>query len=609
MHLTEQLENKLSSLPIRSGVYLMKDEKEEVIYVGKAKSLRHRVRSYFQNGADKTPKTLILVSKIVDVDYIVTNTEKEALILESNLIKQYQPRYNVSLKDDKSYPYIRFSVQEEYPRLCFTRQVEKDGALYFGPYVSAYAVREMLHILHRLFPLRHCEDSKFYHRTRPCMNSQLRRCLAPCCREVDRDEYQAIVQRVLLLLRGQDEELMAYLNREMERAAEALNYEKAAMIRDQMHAITDLLERQKIVSPTGLDQDVIGYYRQDTQVEFFVLFIRQGRMVGNQSFLLRQMTQDDEEVVSSFLMQYYREGRFIPHEVLIPLVIEDQKMIEEWLCEQKGKKVQVLHPQRAERKDLLCMANENAQITWENRRSKEERTRRTLEEMSRRLHLRTVPRAIECFDISNLSGTEAVGSMVRFENGEPVKAKYRHYRIRTIAQADDYGMMYEIIMRRLARGREEGDFPELFIVDGGKGQLQVARQAMSEQGVYDIDVIGLAKGRFHDNERTPEKVFLSGQKDPVILTKRFSTLHLLQRIRDESHRFAITYHRKLRQKKQRSSLLDSVPGIGPAKKQNLLRHFGSMKRIREAREEDLAAAPGISRIDARKIIEFFQIEE
>ncbi|HOC39391.1 MAG TPA: excinuclease ABC subunit UvrC, partial [Thermodesulfobacteriota bacterium] len=400
-----------------------------------------------------------------------------------------------------------------------------------------------------------------------------------------------------------------YLNREMERAAEALNYEKAAMIRDQMHAITDLLERQKIVSPTGLDQDVIGYYRQDTQVEFFVLFIRQGRMVGNQSFLLRQMTQDDEEVVSSFLMQYYREGRFIPHEVLIPLVIEDQKMIEEWLCEQKGKKVQVLHPQRAERKDLLCMANENAQITWENRRSKEERTRRTLEEMSRRLHLRTVPRAIECFDISNLSGTEAVGSMVRFENGEPVKAKYRHYRIRTIAQADDYGMMYEIIMRRLARGREEGDFPELFIVDGGKGQLQVARQAMSEQGVYDIDVIGLAKGRFHDNERTPEKVFLSGQKDPVILTKRFSTLHLLQRIRDESHRFAITYHRKLRQKKQRSSLLDSVPGIGPAKKQNLLRHFGSMKRIREAREEDLAAAPGISRIDARKIIEFFQIEE
>jgi len=609
MHLTEQLENKLSSLPIRSGVYLMKDEKEEVIYVGKAKSLRHRVRSYFQNGADKTPKTLILVSKIVDVDYIVTNTEKEALILESNLIKQYQPRYNVSLKDDKSYPYIRFSVQEEYPRLCFTRQVEKDGALYFGPYVSAYAVREMLHILHRLFPLRHCEDSKFYHRTRPCMNSQLRRCLAPCCREVDRDEYQAIVQRVLLLLRGQDEELMAYLNREMERAAEALNYEKAAMIRDQMHAITDLLERQKIVSPTGLDQDVIGYYRQDTQVEFFVLFIRQGRMVGNQSFLLRQMTQDDEEVVSSFLMQYYREGRLIPHEVLIPLVIEDQKMIEEWLCEQKGKKVQVLHPQRAERKDLLCMANENAQITWENRRSKEERTRRTLEEMSRRLHLRTVPRAIECFDISNLSGTEAVGSMVRFENGEPVKAKYRHYRIRTIAQADDYGMMYEIIMRRLARGREEGDFPELFIVDGGKGQLQVARQAMSEQGVYDIDVIGLAKGRFHDNERTPEKVFLSGQKDPVILTKRFSTLHLLQRIRDESHRFAITYHRKLRQKKQRSSLLDSVPGIGPAKKQNLLRHFGSMKRIREAREEDLAAAPGISRIDARKIIEFFQMEE
>ena len=277
------------------------------------------------------------------------------------------------------------------------------------------------------------------------------------------------------------------------------------------------------------------------------------------------MTQEDEEVVSSFLMQYYREGRFLPHEVLVPLAIEDQKMIEEWLCEQKGRKVQILSPQRSERKDLLTMASENAQITWENRRSREERMRRTLEEMARRLHLARVPHAIECFDISNLSGTEAVGSMVRFEDGEPVKAKYRHYRIRTIEQADDYGMMYEVINRRLARGREEGDFPELFIVDGGKGQLQVARQAMSEQGIYDIDAIGLAKSRFHDNERTPEKIFLSGQKDPVILTKRFSALHLLQRIRDESHRFAITYHRSLRQKKQRLSVLDGVPGIGQVK--------------------------------------------
>ncbi|HQO77053.1 MAG TPA: excinuclease ABC subunit UvrC, partial [Thermodesulfobacteriota bacterium] len=539
MHLTEQLENKLSSLPIRSGVYLMKDEKEEVIYVGKAKSLRHRVRSYFQNGADKTPKTLILVSKIVDVDYIVTNTEKEALILESNLIKQYQPRYNVSLKDDKSYPYIRFSVQEEYPRLCFTRQVEKDGALYFGPYVSAYAVREMLHILHRLFPLRHCEDSKFYHRTRPCMNSQLRRCLAPCCREVDRDEYQAIVQRVLLLLRGQDEELMAYLNREMERAAEALNYEKAAMIRDQMHAITDLLERQKIVSPTGLDQDVIGYYRQDTQVEFFVLFIRQGRMVGNQSFLLRQMTQDDEEVVSSFLMQYYREGRFIPHEVLIPLVIEDQKMIEEWLCEQKGKKVQVLHPQRAERKDLLCMANENAQITWENRRSKEERTRRTLEEMSRRLHLRTVPRAIECFDISNLFGTHSVASMVAAVDGQPDRRLYRRFRIRTVQGADDPRSIAEVIDRRYARVRDEGrPLPGLILIDGGVTQLRAAREALARLGLGQIPAVGLAKEM--------EEIVLDDGRPPLMLPRDSDALHVLTRLRDEAHRFAIDYHRRLR---------------------------------------------------------------
>lgn len=605
MHLTEQLEHKLSSLPTRPGVYLMKDEGKAVIYVGKAKSLRHRVRSYFQNGADKTPKTLVLVSKIVDFEYIVTNTEKEALILENNLIKQHSPRYNVSLKDDKSYPYIRFSVHEEYPRLSFTRHIEKDGAQYFGPYASAYTVREMLHILHRLFPLRHCEDNKFSRRIRPCMNCQLRRCLAPCCREVDREEYNAIVQRVLLLLRGRDQELMEYLTAEMGKAAEALNFEKAALIRDQMHAIHDMLERQKVVSPRGIDQDVIGYHRQDMQVEFFVLFIRQGRMVGNQSFLLRQINLEDEEVVSSFVTQYYYDGRFIPNEIILPLPLDDQEMIEEWLCEQKGKKMQVLYPQRAERKDLLRMASENAQISWENRHSKEERMRRTLEETARRLRLGKVPQSIECFDISNLFGNEAVGSLVRFENGEPVKAKYRHYKIKTVEHADDYGMMHEVISRRFKRGLDDADLPDLLIVDGGKGQLHVAKQVMSELGIYDVDAIGLAKSRFQDNERTPEKVFLVNQKDPLILTKRHSTLHLLQRIRDESHRFAITYHRKLRQKKQTASELDTIPGIGPVKKRNLLRQFGSLKRIQKASEEDLAAVPALSRSDAAAVFSFF----
>ncbi len=606
MILTEHLERKLTSLPTRPGVYLMKDSGDQIIYVGKAKSLRLRVRSYFQSGAEKSIKTQVLVAKVVDLEYIVTDTEKEALILENSLIKKHRPRYNVNLKDDKTYPSIRFSVHEDYPRLSFVRRIEKDGALYFGPYASANAVRDFLHIIHKLFPLRQCAQATFRRRKRPCINCQLKRCLAPCCADVPKDEYDQVVKEVLLLLRGQDQELLTHLTAEMEAAAQALNFERAGFIRDQIAAIQKLLEKQKMVSPRFVDQDVIGYYRQDHQVEFYVLFVRQGRLLGNQSLLVRQVNLDDQEVVSSFVTQYYHEGRFIPAEVIVPLALESQGMIEEWLREKKGKKVRIIHPQRGERTGLLGMAVENAKLTWENRRSRQELMRRTLEEACQRFHLRRLPQAIECFDISNLFGNEAVGSMVRFEDGEPVKAKYRHYRIKTVDQADDYGMMYEVIMRRLSRESREKDYPDLIIVDGGKGQLQVARQVMSELGIYDIDAIGLAKSRFHDSQRTPEKVFVANRKDPVILMKRQSVLHLLQRIRDESHRFAITYHRKLREKKQTISVLDDIPGIGPVKKKNLLKHFGSLQRVQSAGKEELESAAAVSRNDAERIYQFFR---
>jgi excinuclease ABC subunit C len=600
-----QLENKLASLPPQSGVYLLKDAKDQILYIGKAKSLRNRVRSYFQASADHPVKTRLVVSKTEDFDYIITDTEKEALILENNLIKKHKPRYNVNLKDDKTYPYLKLSVAEEYPCLSIVRKVEKDNALYFGPFASANAVRETLQIIHRLFPLRKCSQRTFRKRSRPCINFQLKRCLAPCCHDVKRKDYDRVVKKVLLFLRGQDRELVSYLNAEMEEASENLNFEKAALIRDQIQAVHQTLEKQKIVSTRFIDQDIVSYFRKDSFVEVLILFIRQGRMVGNQSFPFRRVTLEDEEVIGSFVTQFYRGEKFIPREIIVPFRLENQVTIEEWLTEKRGKKTKIIVPQRGVRKNLLQMAAENARQVWENRHSEEEKILRTLEAMRQRFRLRQNPHAIECFDISNLFGNEAVGSMVRFENGEPVKQKYRRYKIKTVNQADDYGMMQEIIKRRLSRGRKEQSLPNLIVVDGGKGQLGVACHTLKALGIEDVDVIGLAKSRFQDQNRTPEKIFIPGQKDPLILTKHHSVLHLLQRIRDESHRFAIAYHRKLRQKKQTESVLDDIPGIGPTKKQYLLKHFGSLKRIRSASLEEVLAVPSISKTNAQDIVDFF----
>jgi len=600
------LEDKLASLPAQPGVYLMKDEAGTVLYVGKAISLRSRVRSYFQASADHPIKTKALVSKLADFDYIITATEKEALILESNLIKKHKPRYNVNLKDDKHFLYLKFTIKEDYPRLIFVRRVEKDDALYFGPYASASAVRETLQIINRLFPIRKCSQLILKNRTRPCIHFQLKQCVAPCCQEIDREEYNKTVKKVLLLLRGQDRELIPQLTAEMNEESKNLNFERAALIRDEIKAIEKTLEKQKIVSTRFIDQDVISYVRKDLRIEVFILFIRQGRMVGNQSFSFRKVELDDEEVISSFITQFYREGKYIPDEVIIPLRLEKQKLIEEYFAEKKGKKVDLIFSQRGDRKDLLTMAFENARFMLEHRDSQAEIVHRTLKKIKESFRLQKYPRIIECFDISNLFGKEAAGSMVRFEEGEPINQKYRHYKIRTVEQADDYRMMHEIIKRRLERGLEEKDLPDLIIVDGGKGQLQVARQAMKELGIaHDIDAIGLAKGRFQDFAKGPEKVFLPDRKDPLILPKHSSALHLFQRIRDEAHRFAITFHRKLRAKKQTASPLDDIPGVGPKKKKNLLIHFGSLKEIEKAGVEELLQAPSISRKDAKNIYNYF----
>jgi len=600
-----KLKQKLINLPAQPGVYMMKDKAGFVLYVGKAKSLRQRVRFYFQESADLPVKTHFLVSKTIDFDYIITDTEKEALILESNLIKKNKPRYNVTLKDDKHYPYLKLTVTEEYPRLFIVRKVEKDGALYFGPFSSANAVRETLQIIHKIFPIRTCSQQTFRRRSRPCINFQLKRCLAPCCYEVEKKKYDQIIKKVLLFLRSQDQKLLSRLTSEMEEASKSLDFERAGLIRNQIRAIQKTLERQKIISSRFIDRDIIGYFREGDFLEAFMLFIRRGRMIGNQAFSFREVKLEDDEVVQSFIGQYYSSPRFIPDEIIMPFKLDNQAAVEEWLSEKKGKKMKIVAPQRGERKNLLRMAFENAEMAYKNINSQEETRRYALSGIYHRFHLQNEPRSIECFDISNLSGDEAVGSMVRFENGLPVKQKYRRYKIKTVDQPDDYGMMYEVVKRRLNQGINDQDLPDLIVVDGGKGQLHVAGKAMAETGLKNIDLIALAKSRLQESKRTPEKIFLAGHKDPIILIKDQAVLHLLQRIRDESHRFAIAYHRKLRQKKQTESILDKIAGIGPIKKKSLLKQFGSVKKIKNAGYEELATAPSISRTDAKNIIDFF----
>ncbi|MBW1679725.1 MAG: excinuclease ABC subunit UvrC, partial [Deltaproteobacteria bacterium] len=404
MSLREKLENKLASLPVKPGIYIMKDGSGNILYVGKAKSLRHRIRSYFQTSTDHPVKTRVLVSKTTDFDYIITDTEKEALILESNLIKKYEPRYNVNLKDDKHYPYLKLTIKEEYPRLFIVRRIGKNDSLYFGPFASANAVRETFQIIHKLFPIRKCSHRTFRHRQRPCINFQLKRCLAPCCYTVDKQKYNRIVKKILLFLRGQDQELVSQLTAEMEKGSKALKFESAALIRDQIQAIQKTLEKQKIVSTHLIDQDIISYFRKDFLMEVFILFVRQGRVIGNQSFSFRQVKLEDEEVISSLITQFYSDGKFIPSEIIVSLKLDNQVTIEDWLSEKKGRKVKVINPQRGNRKNLLQMAAENAQLMWKNRHSQEEIARRTLEDMRQRFHLRREPRAIECFDISNLFG-------------------------------------------------------------------------------------------------------------------------------------------------------------------------------------------------------------
>jgi excinuclease ABC subunit C len=592
------LDDKLAALSSGPGVYLLKDRHGKVIYVGKAKNLRSRVRTYFRGG-DERSQVRFLVRRVADLDCLVTSNDKEALILENNLIKQYKPRYNIRLKDDKSYVSVKVTVQDEWPRILVTRKIVKDGSRYFGPFASAWGVRETLDTIRRVIPLRTCSDGVFRNRSRPCLEYQIRRCLGPCCLPVDPAEYQAHLREAMLLLSGKRVQLVRQLRDAMQRAADELRFEEAARLRDRLRTIENTQERQQAVSHWGGDQDVFGFHREGGFIEAEVLYVRQGKLTGNQAYRLDDFELPDEDVVRAIVTQFYQGSRFLPDEIVLPVEIDDQETLAEVLSERRGRKVEILHPQRGDRVRLLEMARQNACQSFRERQDGERQYERVSEELRRHLHLQNAPKRIECFDISNLQGSLAVGSMVTFDEGEPDTSRYRRFRIRTVAGADDLRMMYEVLHRRYARAREAGEFPDLLVVDGGKGQLGVALQVLRDLEIEAVEAVGLAKMRVERApresrvERSEERVFLPGRVNPVVLRRNSSALHLLQRLRDEAHRFAITYHRRLRARDRLGSALDGIPGVGAERRRRLLAAFGSVRRLRAATVEEIAGVPGI----------------
>lgn len=594
----ESVDDKLETLPPRPGVYLLKDKAGGVLYVGKAKSLRARVSSYFRGG-DGRYQIEFLVRKIDDVECLVTRNEKEALILENNLIKQYKPRYNVRLKDDKSYVSVKITSRDEWPRVLVTRKIVKDGSRYFGPFHSASAVRDTIDVIRKVFPLRTCSDAVFRNRSRPCLEYQIKRCLAPCVLEVNREEYEQHLRSAALLLEGRDSQVTGLLGERMQKASEDLRFEEAARLRDQIRAIEKTGERQQVLEHAGGDQDVFGLYREGGFIEIQVLLVRAGRLTANQSFGFNDWEFPDDEVLGAVLTQFYQGDRAVPREVLLPAALEDEAVRTELLRERREGAVDILVPRRGAKRKLIELATENARQAFFERRDAQERLAQTADELRRRLHLRSAPKRLECVDISTFQGGETVGSVVAFDEGRPDTGRYRRYRIRTVEGTDDFGSLREMLTRRLSAGLRRDDLPDLLVIDGGRGQLAVAVAVCQELGVEGLDVVGLAKARAVRDPRatevahTEERVFLPGRVNPVVLARNSNALFLLQQVRDEAHRFAITYHKKLRDRARLRSPLDDIPGVGATRRKALLKHFGSLTRVRAASVEEVAAVPGI----------------
>jgi excinuclease ABC subunit C len=643
--MNEKIQSVLNSLPHKPGIYLMKDAQGTILYVGKAISLYNRVRSYFQESSALSPKNRSMVAKVEDIEFLVVKNEVEALVLESNYIKQYRPKYNVLLRDDKSYPYIKVSLTEDFPRVYRVRSFQRDGNRYFGPYTNSGAVDSTLDLLNKLFAFRTCRyDASAWAPPRngeppsgwkqkllprPCTQYYIHRCIAPCVAYATREEYNAVIQQVILFLEGKHDEVIKTLQEQMQQAAENLNFEDAARIRDRIKAVERILEKQRVIHTEGQDdQDVIALASSEDETCALVFFFRNGKLVGREFFIL-QGTRDSNsgEVMSSFLQQFYESSPHIPAEIIVEAEPDDKLVVQSWLKEKRGGAVSITTPKRGEKLRLVEMVKQNAQEVLEQQRIKwltdSQKTQLALEELQEALNLAAPPQRIECYDISNTQGTNSVGAMVVFEAGRPKSSEYRRFKIKTVEGPNDFASHQEMLRRRFRRQasntsesestleqnesestlpieqemslQHEWTMPELIIIDGGKGQLSAAMEVLQELHI-DIPTIGLAKEN--------EEIFIPGSPDPIILPRSSQGLYMVQRIRDEAHRFGITYHRKLRSDRTFKSVLDEIPGIGPKRKQALMKHYGSIRAISAASIDDLAALNGMTRDAAEKVKEY-----
>ena len=646
------LRQKLEDLPAEPGCYLMKDRAGQVVYVGKASSLRSRVRSYFDAGrGDERAFVALLDDLLGDVDVIVTRSEKEAVLLENELIKKHHPRFNVRLRDDKDFIVLRLDPRHPYPRLEVrrARQRRDDGARYFGPYSSASSIRETLRVVNRWFQLRTCTDHVIEHRKRPCVLYQIHRCPAPCVYDVAVEEYRSAVEDAIEFLEGRETELVDRLRRRMSDAAAALRFEDAARIRDQLAAVERSLEKQRVLMADDADRDVFGVHREGPDLVLAVLSMRRGKLQDARTYPFRQQEFPSEEILSSFLALYYDQNA-VPEEVLLPLEPVGAAALAEVLSDRRGRRVRLLTPQRGAKADLLEVAARNADQGFKGWQEKDERREQALAALTRALRLAREPRWMECYDISTFQGALAVGSGVSMKDGEPDKANYRRYKVKGVAGQDDFAMLHEVITRRLRRALAEGAFPDLLVIDGGKGQLNAAiaaahdlglatRPVPGNEGVPFVEMVGLAKSRLLDHgtarvvpgrrrargpgaalvdaadvarrgfvpeaERTPERVFLAGRKDPIVLRQNSAELFVLARLRDEAHRFAITFHRELRRSRNFQSVLEEIPGVGAGRRRALLRALGSLRRIKEASVDEIAGVDGFGRKAAQAVWDFF----
>lgn len=609
---------QLKVLPDKPGVYLMKDVQGNIIYVGKATSLRQRVRSYFQSSKHHTPKELSLVGKIHDLETIVVDSPVEALILECNLIKQHRPKYNVRLRDDKHYPYLKVTLDESFPRVLMVRSMRPDRAKYFGPYTSTTAMNQTLRIIKDIFPLRSCRKEQPDTKVRACLNAHIGKCAAPCAGKISQAAYGDMVRQVILFLEGRRLEVIKDLEKKMAQASADLRFEEAARLRDQIQAVQQVIEKQKIENDSFEDRDVVGLATNKDLAVAEVFFVRGGKVLGREHFFLTNVEQEGaSELLGAFLQQYYGNADYLPREIVVQCPIGDQELLEQWLTMKRGTKVTIHLPRRGDKKRLLDLVVKNADIVLAQHQSLQDRRKEeageALEQLRRELNLPQTPHRIECYDISNIQGTNAVGSMVVFLKGEPCPAGYRKFKIKTVEGANDFASLQEVVGRRLHRGLEErgairearleikdakfADFPDLMIIDGGKGQLSAVKEVLDQFGLS-LPVFGLAKEFEH--------LFRPSEKDPIILEKNSPAYYLIQRVRDEAHRFAITYHRKLRSKEQVRSVLDDIPGIGPARRKALLNAYGSVEKISQASLEELALVEGMNRGAAARVYEFFQ---